>query len=195
VADRIKRTRGKGIAILPLITDYRGRFFLMYRHPWLIMPDFDNADARILRTLQADGRLSNQDLAERVNLSASPCWRRVRRLEEGGVITGYRATLDRRALGLGVLAFVRVQIDSHTEADARRFEDRVLGLEEVVACYAITGESDFLLQIVAPDLESFGTFAMTVIRRLPGIKEMHSSLVLRELKTPGALPVREAAAG
>lgn len=152
---------------------------------------FDAADVRILRTLQSDGRLSNQDLAAQVNLSASPCWRRVRRLEEAGVIKGYQAVLDRQALGMGVLAFVRVQIDSHTEADARRFEESVAELEEVVACYATTGEHDFLLQIVAPDLESFGTFAMTVIRRLPGIKEMHSSLVLKEIKAPGRLPVRE----
>lgn len=151
---------------------------------------FDAADIRILKALQADGRLSNQDLSAAVGLSPSPCWRRVRRLEELGVIRGYSAQLDRRAVGLGVLAFIRVQIDSHSEAEARRFEDEVKQLDKVVACYSITGPADFLLQVVADDLDDFGQFAMTVVRRLPGIKEMQSSLVLKEVKAPTALPVR-----
>lgn len=151
---------------------------------------FDAADIRILKALQADGRLSNQDLSAAVGLSPSPCWRRVRRLEELGVIRGYSAQLDRRAVGLGVLAFIRVQIDSHSEAEARRFEDEVKQLDKVVACYSITGPADFLLQVMADDLDDFGQFAMTVVRRLPGIKEMQSSLVLKEVKAPTALPVR-----
>jgi len=155
----------------------------------------DAADVRILRALMADGRMSNQDLADAVNLSTSPCWRRVRRLEEDGIIKGYQAVIDRRAAGLGVLAFVRVRIDSHSEEDARRFEERILDLEEVTACWAITGDSDFLLQVVATDLDAFGEFAMTVIRRLPGIKEMHSSLTLREVKAPAPPPLRERRGG
>lgn len=155
----------------------------------------DAADVRILRALQADGRKSNQDLADAVNLSTSPCWRRVRRLEDEGVIKGYQAVIDRRAVGLGVLAFVRVRIDSHSADDAKRFEERALDLEEVTACWAITGDSDFLLQVVAPDLDAFGDFAMTVIRHLPGIKEMRSSLTLREVKAPAVLPLRERVAG
>lgn len=141
------------------------------------MPEisFDAADIRIMRALQGDGRMSNQDLAQAVGLSPSPCWRRVRRLEE-----------------LGVQAFVRARIGVHSEAEARLFEAEVMRLDEVIACWAITGEADFLLQVVAADLDAFGSFAMTVVRRLPGIREMHSSLVLREIKAPGSLPLPRA---
>jgi DNA-binding Lrp family transcriptional regulator len=151
----------------------------------------DAADVRILRTLQEDGRLTNIDLASKVGLSASPCWRRVRRLEESGAIRGYQAVVDRRVVGLGVLAFVRVQIDSHSDEDARRFEAEVAKLPEVVACYSIAGEADFLLQVVSDDLDAYAEFAMTVIRRLPGIKEMNTSFVLKEIKPMAATPVRE----
>lgn len=149
----------------------------------------DAADRRILETLQTDGRLTNVELAERVAMSTSPCWRRVRQLEASGIITGYRAELDRRRLGLGVLAFVSVQIDSHTEADAKRFEDQVARLPEVIACYSVSGQADFLLQVVSPDLDTYADFAMNVIRRLPGIKAMHTNFALKEVKAPGPLPI------
>ena len=96
----------------------------------------DAADVRILRALQDDARLTNADLASKVGLSASPCWRRVRRLEERGAIRGYQAVIDRKVVGLGVLAFVRVQIDRHSDEDARRFEAEVATLPEVVACHS-----------------------------------------------------------
>jgi DNA-binding Lrp family transcriptional regulator len=139
----------------------------------------DQGDVRLLRALQAQGRLTNQELAERVGMSTSPCWRRVRRLEETGVIRGYQAVLDRRKIGLGVLAFVRVGIDRHSDAEARQFEEDVMKLEEVITCYSVAGDADFLLQVVARDLDAYAEFAMTVIRRLPGIKEMHTTFVLR----------------
>ena len=151
----------------------------------------DAADVRILRALQDDARLTNADLASKVGLSASPCWRRVRRLEERGAIRGYQAVIDRKVVGLGVLAFVRVQIDRHSDEDARRFEAEVATLPEVVACYSIAGEADFLLQVVADDLDTYAEFAMTVIRRLPGIKEMNTSFVLKEIKPLAATPVVE----
>ncbi|MCX8999986.1 Lrp/AsnC family transcriptional regulator [Rhizobiaceae bacterium BDR2-2] len=147
-------------------------------------------DSRILSALQTEGRLTNQDLAERVGMATSPCWRRVRHLEETGVIQGYRAVLDRRQLGLGVLAFVRIRIDSHSEAEARTFEEGVKRLDNVVACYSIAGDADFLLQIVADDLDSYADFAMNVIRRLPRIKEMQTTFVLKEIKPFTALPVK-----
>ncbi|MGO4127070.1 Lrp/AsnC family transcriptional regulator [Inquilinus sp. YAF38] len=106
-------------------------------------------DLRILAALQQDGRLTNQALSAEVGLSTSPCWRRVRQLEEDGVIQGYAALLDRRRIGLGVLAFIRVRIDSHSEAEAEEFSESVRQLPEVVACYSIAGDSDFLLQVVA----------------------------------------------
>ncbi|AHF83643.1 AsnC family transcriptional regulator [Rhizobium leguminosarum bv. trifolii WSM1689] len=156
--------------------------------------EFEPGDIRILKALQGDGRLTNQELAERVGMSTSPCWRRVKKLEEAGVIRGYQAVVDRRAVGLGVLAFVRVQIDTHSHDEAERFEREVGELEAVIACYSIAGEADFLLQVVAADLDSYAEFAMTVIRRLPGIKEMHTMFVLKDIKASTILPVQASAA-
>ncbi|MDY0242633.1 MAG: Lrp/AsnC family transcriptional regulator [Rhodospirillaceae bacterium] len=156
------------------------------------MPQLEHADLRILKALQQDGRLTNQSLAAEIGLSPSPCWRRVRQLEEDGIIQGYRADLDRRAIGLGVLAFIRVKIDSHSESEAEEFSQSVLALDEVVACFAIAGDADFLLQIVAADLDAYARFAMAVVRRLPRIKEMQTMFVLKEIKPfqgfPLALP-------
>jgi len=152
--------------------------------------EFEPGDIRILKALQSEGRLTNQELAERVGMSTSPCWRRVKRLEEAGVIRGYQALVDRRAVGLGVLAFVRVQIDTHSHDEAQRFEREVGELEAVIACYSVAGEADFLLQVVAADLDNYAEFAMTVIRRLPGIKEMHTMFVLKDIKASTVLPVQ-----
>lgn len=149
-------------------------------------------DLRILAALQHDGRLTNQALSAEVGLSTSPCWRRVRQLEEDGVIQGYAALLDRRRIGLGVLAFIRVRIDSHSEAEAEEFSDSVRQLPEVIACYSIAGDSDFLLQVVAPDLDSYADFAMAVVRRLPGIKEMQTMFVLKEIKPFRGFPLDKA---
>ena len=148
-------------------------------------------DAKILAVLQQDGRTTNQTLADGVGMSASPCWRRVRQLEEHKVIQGYRAVLDRRKIGLGVLVFVRVTIDRHSEVEARKFEQEVMALEDVVACYSIGGDADFLLQVVSRDLDTFADFAMSVIRRLTGIKEMQSMFVLKEIKPFVAYPVKD----
>ncbi|MDC9812475.1 MULTISPECIES: Lrp/AsnC family transcriptional regulator [Rhizobium] len=157
--------------------------------------EFEPGDIRILKALQSEGRLTNQELAERVGMSTSPCWRRVKRLEESGVIRGYQALVDRRAVGLGVLAFVRVQIDTHSHDEAERFEREVGELEAVIACYSVAGEADFLLQVVATDLDNYAEFAMTVIRRLPGIKEMHTMFVLKDIKASTILPVQLSATG
>ena len=147
-------------------------------------------DAKILAALQQDGRTTNQTLADDIGISASPCWRRVRQLEEHKVIQGYRAVLDRRKIGLGVLVFVRVTIDRHSEVEARKFEQEVMALEDVVACYSIGGDADFLLQVVSRDLDTFADFAMSVIRRLTGIKEMQSMFVLKEIKPFVSYPVK-----
>jgi Lrp/AsnC family transcriptional regulator, leucine-responsive regulatory protein len=154
--------------------------------------DLEPLDLKILDALQRDGRLTNQALASEVALSASPCWRRVRQLEERGVIQGYQAVLDRREVGFGVLAFIRVKIDVHSEAEAEAFSQSVLRLKEVVACYSIAGDADFLLQVVSRDLDTYADFAMATIRRLPHIKEMQTSLVLKEIKPFRGLPVKEA---
>lgn len=146
-------------------------------------------DIRILTALQADGRMTNQALADHIGMSTSPSWRRVRQLEDLGVIQGYRASVDRKKIGLGVLAFVRVKIDSHSEAEAEEFARSVLDLAQVVACYSIAGDADFLLQVVAHDLDAYADFAMTVIRRLPRIKEMQTTFVLKEIKAFAGFPI------
>lgn len=146
-------------------------------------------EIKILSLLQQDARMTNQTLADEIGLSASPCWRKVRKLEEDEVIQGYRAVLNRKKIGLGVMVFVRVSIDSHSESEARRFEQEVAELEHVVACYSIGGDADFLLQVVARDLDAYADFAMAVIRRLPGIKEMQSMFVLKEIKPLVSYPI------
>ena len=153
------------------------------------MASLEPADQRLLTILQERGRITNADLAEATGMSASPCWRRVRKLEEEGVIRGYRAEIDRQRVGLGVLAFVNVQLDRHSEADQLRFEEEVSKLPQVIACYAIAGGSDFLLQVVAADLEAYSTFAITRIGRLPGIRAMNTSFVLKEIKPSSGLPL------
>lgn len=167
---------------------------LFHEQPGLrnIMPDMgiDAGDLRILKALQADARLTVQELADSVAMSTSAAWRRVKRLEQAAIIKGYNATLDRRALGLSVLAFIRVTIDSHSRDEARRFEEQVLELDAVIACWSIAGEADFLLQVVASDLDSYADFAMNVVRRLPGIKEMHTMFALKEVKPLSGLPLQ-----
>ncbi|MBP2836895.1 Lrp/AsnC family transcriptional regulator [Dickeya parazeae] len=148
-------------------------------------------DIKILTLLQKDARITNQTLAEKIGMSSSPCWRKVRKLEEDDVIQGYRAILDRRKIGLGVMVFVRITIDNHSEAQACKFEREVTDLEEVVACYSMGGDSDFLLQVVSRDLDSYAEFAMSVIRRLPGIKEMQSMFVLEEIKPFTTFPIKK----
>ncbi|MEG0342373.1 Lrp/AsnC family transcriptional regulator [Acinetobacter sp. TY1] len=142
----------------------------------------DKTDAKILKLLQYDSRMSNAELSEKIGMSASPCWRRVKQLENTQVIKGYGVLLDRKKIGLGVMVFIRVSIDSHSEKEAKKFEEEVSALEHVVACYSIGGDADFLLQVVSPDLDTYAEFSMSIIRRLPGIKEMQSMFVLKELK-------------
>lgn len=149
----------------------------------------DRTDEQILKFLQQDSRATNQQLSEHIGISASPCWRRVKRLEDEKVIKGYGVLLDRRKLDLGVMVFIRVSIDSHSEAEAKKFEEKVLELENVVACYSIGGDADFLLQVVSTDLDRYAEFSMSVIRRLPGIKEMQSMFCLKEIKPFQGFPI------
>src|SRR5262249_20313227 len=150
---------------------------------------FDRMDANILRELQGNARLSMADLATKVGLSTSPCWRRVKRLEECGLIAGYKTDIDRRSLGWGVLVFVNVTIEEHSEKAAQTFEKAVHALPEIVACWSVAGAADFILQVVARDLDNYAEFAMTTVRRLPGIKAMHSTFTLKEVKPPRPCPI------
>jgi Lrp/AsnC family transcriptional regulator, leucine-responsive regulatory protein len=156
-----------------------------------MMPNknLDKTDLKILEILQSDSRVTTSQLSERLNLSTSPCWRRVKRLEETKIIQGYGVFLDRRKLNLSVMVFIRVSIDSHSEKEARKFEEEVIALDNVVACYSMGGDADFLLQIVSSNLDTYADFSMSVIRRLPGIKEMQSMFVLKEIKPFKGFPL------
>jgi Lrp/AsnC family leucine-responsive transcriptional regulator len=149
----------------------------------------DQMDRRILRTLQRDGRMPIVALAEEIGLSATPCQRRVRQLEELGVIRGYRATLDPARVGLPLQAFVQVALESHAEEVVERFHKALAARPEVIAAYTMSGDMDYLLHVLAPDMDSFGDFAARALLRMPGVKETRSSFVLSTLKPPGEVPV------
>ena len=153
------------------------------------METLDKFDIAILHELQSDGRLTNAELAHRVGLSAAPCWRRVRALEAAGYITGYHAELDRHKLGLGVLAFVRLDADRNSGDATRRLEAAIKKLPEVIACHYISGTGTFELQVVAQDLDSFSRFALQSLINLPNVKDMHTSFSLGEVKARSALPL------
>jgi Lrp/AsnC family transcriptional regulator, leucine-responsive regulatory protein len=149
----------------------------------------DRFDLAILHHLQADGRLTNAELAQRVGLSAAPCWRRVRALEEGGYIKGYRAEIDRHKIGLDVLAFVRLDADRNAGNITRELEDAIRKLPEVISCHYISGTGTFELQVVSRDLNTFSQFAREVLINLPHVKDLHTSFSLGEVKASSALPL------
>jgi Lrp/AsnC family leucine-responsive transcriptional regulator len=153
------------------------------------MIGLDRTDVAILDLLQREGRIANAELAERVNLSASACLRRVQRLERDGVIAGYGARLNPSALGLGLVAFVRVQLEKHGSTSIEGFADAVAGWDEVVACHALTGDMDYLLHIVVRDLEHFSRFLLDRLLDAGGVADVNSSFVLRTVKAPGGLPL------
>jgi DNA-binding Lrp family transcriptional regulator len=153
----------------------------------------DKFDIAILRELQADGRLTNTELSTRVGLSAAPCWRRVRALEEGGYIKGYRAEIDRHKIGLGVLAFVRLDADRNNGDVTRQLEEAIRAIPEVISCHYISGTGTFELQVVSRDLNSFSQFAREVLINLPNVKDLHTSFSLGEVKASSALPLRQLA--
>ncbi|XAH23233.1 Lrp/AsnC family transcriptional regulator [Xylophilus sp. GW821-FHT01B05] len=153
------------------------------------METLDKFDLSILRELQADARLTNAELAQRVGLSAAPCWRRVRALETAGYILGYHAQLNRQKLGLGVLAFVRLDAERNSGDAMRQLEEAVRQLPEVTNCHYISGTGTFELQVVAEDLDHFSRFALQRLANLPHVKDLHTSFSLGEVKASGALPL------
>lgn len=149
----------------------------------------DETDRRILRALQRNGRITNAALSEEIGMAASPCLRRLKALEEDGIITGYRAKLDRRALGHGVEAYAFVKL-SQSDPDWRtRLVEKLKSFEEVISCQAMTGECDLLVHIVADDIEAYGEFAMQRLLTLPGVADMRSSFVLATIKPDEGWPV------
>lgn len=152
-------------------------------------PELDHTDLTILQLLQQDGTLSTPQLAEQVSLSVTPCWRRLKRLEDDGFITGYQANLNRRKLGLDVLAFVQLRFMVVTDVSTQQFEATVLQHPSVLSCHKITGEADYMLQVVATDLDAYSDFVETVLRKVAGIAMIHSSLAMREIKAVHRFPV------
>ena len=154
------------------------------------METLDKFDWLILNELQNEGRLSNAELAERVGLSAAPCWRRVRALEAAGIITGYRAQIDRHKVGLDVLAFVRLDAERNRGDVTRELEEAIRKIPEVIACHYISGTGTFELQVISKDLNTFSAFARDVLINLPNVKDLHTSFSLGEVKASGALPLK-----
>ena len=157
--------------------------------PPMDTPSLDRTDLALLAILQREGRISNAELAERVSLSASACLRRVQRLEQSGVLAGYGARLDPARVGLGLQAFVRVQLSRHDAEAIAGFTERVNGWDEVVACHALTGDMDYLLHVAVQDLEHFSRFLLDHLLNASGVADVNSSFVLRTVKQARALPL------
>ena len=152
-------------------------------------PELDDFDHRIIAALQGEARLTNVELAERVGLSPSPCLRRVKRLERDGYIEGYGARLGRGRVGLGLTVFLEIKIEAHANDRAEAFQDAVLALPEVVACHMVSGDFDYLLEVVVPDMAAYQRVLVGKLLSLPIVKEVRSNIALQTLKAAGPLPL------
>ena len=150
----------------------------------------DRFDREILAVLQQDGRISNQDLADRIGLSPSPCLRRVRTLEESGLITGYRAMLDAKKLGLSLMALIGISMDQHTPERFANLESSIAEIPEILECLLITGQqSDYQLKVVVRDMDAYQDLLLNKITRIQGVTGVHTSFVLRKVVDRSSLPV------
>jgi Lrp/AsnC family leucine-responsive transcriptional regulator len=151
--------------------------------------EIDALDRKILSALQADGRASNVDLSAQVHLSAPQCFRRVRSLEERGVIRGYRAEVQPQALGLGVMAYVSLNIDGGQFGRVREIEADIRAFPHILECHTVSGDSDYLLKVVARDLKSLSQFLTDQLMQVPGVDDVRSMICMEEIKAPSPLPV------
>ncbi|MGV9005156.1 MAG: Lrp/AsnC family transcriptional regulator [Brevundimonas sp.] len=149
----------------------------------------DDKDRQIIRALQADGRLSNQDLAERVSLSPSPCLRRLRNLEAAGVITGYTALVDQKACDLPITAFIRIRLERHSEAVVKTFDDHINRIDEVLDCYLLAGGDDYLLRVIVASLEAYEDFIRRRIHAIPGVASIDTSFAYGVVKQTRVFPM------
>lgn len=150
----------------------------------------DNYDIQMLRVLQTEGRISNQDLASRIGLSPSPCLRRLNALEESGLITGYRAMIDAKKLGLSLMALIHISMDKHTPERFNNFETKIAAIPEVLECLLITGQdADYQLKVVVKDMDGYQDLLLNRITRITGVTGVHSSFVLRRVVDKTALPI------
>lgn len=150
---------------------------------------FDRPTRLILELLQDDARLSTQALAERVGLSATPVWRRVRELEESGVIRSQVVLVDREKLGLSICVLANVSLVRHSEGAVEQFEALVKTSREIIECHGITGEADYVIKVVVPDMKAYDQFLQSKVFKVPGVSSVRSNVVLREVKYETALPV------
>lgn len=148
----------------------------------------DSKDRQILRELQGDGRLTNQDLSERVNLSPSPCLRRVRLMEEQGIIKGYTALVAQKAWGLPVTVFIRLKLERHSDEAVNAFEQAIIAMPQVMDCWLMTGRSDYLLRVIAADLDDYEQFVRRKLQRVPGIASIDTSFAYGSVKHAQVLP-------
>ena len=151
--------------------------------------ELDRIDRRILNVIQQDARISNADLAREVDLSPSPCWRRLKALQEAGVIRQHVSLLDADAVGLPVSVFVSVSLDKQIEDNLARFEAAVRERPEVMECYLMTGEADYLLRVVVPDLRAYERLVLEQLTRIPGVANIKSSFALKQVSYKTALPL------
>ena len=157
-----------------------------------MQPDLDRGDLRILELLQGEGQLSSAEIAERLGMTASTCWRRVSRLEEQGIIRKRVALLDREKLGLPVMVFSHVKLQGHGRDALLRFEQAVRSHAEILECYTLMGETDFLLRIVCRDIKAYEAFFLDHLSRFPGVQSVNSSIALAVIKETTALPLHAA---
>lgn len=152
--------------------------------------ELDRTDKRILNILQVNGRISNQELADRVGLSPSPCLRRVKQLEDEGIIQGYVTLVNASKLGLKMLALIQVRMDRHTPERFEQFEKTLKGYPQVLECILITGQTaDYQVKVIVEDMEEYQDFLLNKITPLPGVSDVHSSFVLRQVIATTALPI------
>ena len=159
----------------------------------MLKPALDRTDRKILEALQTDARLTNQQLAEKIALSASPCLRRVRALEERGVIRQYVALLDPAEIGLGLLAYVTVKLEKKGKMPVEQFTRAVLAWPEVIACYSMTGDMDYLMRVQVEGLDHYSRFVMEKLLKQPGVIDIKSNFVLERVKDTTALPLEHLA--
>jgi Lrp/AsnC family leucine-responsive transcriptional regulator len=153
------------------------------------MPQFDRFEVKMLDILQEQGRKPVSELAAEVGLSATPCARRFEALQEAGVIKGFAARISRRAIGLMVEVFIQVRLVSHSDGSPEKFIAAVERMDEVSACWTLTGDYDFLLHVMVPTVDDLDAFVMNRLMRFPGIRDVHTQLVLRNIKGPGHVPL------
>jgi Lrp/AsnC family leucine-responsive transcriptional regulator len=155
------------------------------------MPNLDKFDIAILRCLQEDARATNVEIAEKVNLSPSPCLRRIRNLEKSGILRGYRADIDRKEVGLGLTVFVEFKVGHHSRENSEAQQKALLSIPEIVSCFLISGTADFLAEIVVEDLSAYERLLTETLLALPGVTDIRSNFAIRTMKTGGKLKLPE----